>query len=347
MNSKYRSSSFKFTAMLAATLLAAGCAQMPVPVAPKGAEAPRLQPSAQQLDWARRTSIAPEALGEMINKPGFKMVPTELGPFLAYMQLAKPDLRQRIADIARKNIGQPYELFLLGEFPYETYDNQPLFNLEKSDCVVFVEHVYAMALSSSWEEFFWMLQRIRYQEGVIGTATRNHYTEADWNISNRWLVQDITASLAGTGAVSYTMQIDRKAFLKKQFKIDREIPKQRWDEVYLPKEMVAQVAAQLQDGDFVNIISGNEGGKWASHVGLVVVGADGARNIVHSSEPMVSEESLQSFIDRAAAREARNAAAGKTNATRLFGFKFLRLNDKPEVPPMAPQPRPARAVLLD
>jgi hypothetical protein len=337
--------SLRAASLLGAALLAAGCAQLPAS-APKLAPAPKPQPTAQQVEWARRASIAPEAIGEMLNKPWFKMSPTELGPFLAYQQQAKPDLRQRIAELARKNIGQPYELYLLGEFPYETYDSQPLFNLEKSDCVVFVEHVYAMALSSSWEEFFWMLQRIRYQDGVIGTATRNHYTEADWNVSNRWLVQDITASLAGTGAVSYSMQIDRKAFLKKQFKIDREIPKQRWDDVYLPKEMLAQVASQLQDGDFINVISGNEGGKWASHVGLVVIGADGVRNIVHSAEPMVREESLQSFIDRAEARDARNAAAGKNNAARLFGFKLLRLHEKPEAPPMAPQPRPAPAKLL-
>jgi len=119
---------------------------------------------------------------------------------------------------------------------------------------------------------------------------------------------------------------------------------QRWDDVYVPKAMVAEVAAQLNDGDFVNIISGNEGGKWASHVGLIVVGADGVRNILHSSEPVVREESLQSFIARAEARDERNAAAGKTTAARLFGFKFLRLNEQPEVPPMAPQPRPAKPV---
>ena len=28
--------------------------------------------------------------------------------------------------------------------------------------------------------------------GVIGVATRNHYTEADWNPSNRWLVREVT-----------------------------------------------------------------------------------------------------------------------------------------------------------
>jgi hypothetical protein len=33
--------------------------------------------------------------------------------------------------------------------------------------------------------------------GQIGVATRNHFTETDWNPSNRWLVRDITAEVAG------------------------------------------------------------------------------------------------------------------------------------------------------
>jgi hypothetical protein len=81
-------------------------------------------------------------------------------------------LRKRIAAIGRQNIGQQYKLNLLGEFPYQLHDTLPMFSLEQSDCVVFAEHTYAMALSQSWEEFFWMLQRIRYKDGVVGVATR-------------------------------------------------------------------------------------------------------------------------------------------------------------------------------
>ena len=181
----------KTLAALAVTLLLAACAHQPQPPEPP----PQVQPTTAQLDAARRVGLDAAELAGLLNKPLYRMRPAELGRFLAWQQLDQPALRQRIAALARKNIGQPYELFLLGEFPYETYDSQPLFDLTKSDCVVFVEHVYAMALSASWEEFFWMLQRIRYRDGVIGTATRNHYTEADWNIANRWLVQDVTTAL--------------------------------------------------------------------------------------------------------------------------------------------------------
>jgi len=195
-----------------------------------------------------------------------------------------------------------------------------------------------MALSASWAEFFWMLQRIRYRDGVIGVATRNHYTEADWNLANRWLVTDVTATL-GAPTQAYRQRIDRQAFLKKQFKIQRDIPVQNFDDVYIAKQDVAAIEAQLQDGDFVNVISSRGGEAWASHVGLIVTGADGSRHLLHSAEPQVREETLQGFIKRMAERDAGQAGQNKP---QLAGFKFLRLNDSPEPPPMAPQPRPQR-----
>lgn len=327
--------SMKTLASLAVALLLAGCAHhAPAP--------PRIEPSAAQLDAARRAGLPAAELGELLNKPLYQMQPAEVGRFLAWQQLEQPDLRRRIAAIARKNIGQPYELFLLGEFPYETYDAQPLFSLAKSDCVVFVEHTYAMALSASWEEFFWTLQRIRYRDGVIGVATRNHYTEADWNLANGWLVQDVTRTL-GAPTQAYRQRIDRQGFLLKQFKLRRDIPVQDFADAYIAKQDVAAIEAQLQDGDFVNVISSRGGESWASHVGLIVTGADGSRRLLHSAEPQVREETLQGFIQRMAERDARQAGQGKA---QLAGFKFLRLNDAPQVPPMAPQPRPARPAVL-
>jgi hypothetical protein len=208
--------------------------------------------------------------------------------------------------------------------------------------VVFAEHTYAMALADSWEDFFWVLQRIRYRDGIIGVATRNHYTETDWNPQNAWLVKDISAELGGARAMRYTLSVDRSRFLKSRYRIERTIPVEKSEQIFVPKEMVDEIAPQLQEGDFVNVISTKNGAYWASHVGLVVLGADGERHILHSSEPAVREETFASFIQRAAEREARNAAAGKPGQL-LAGFKFLRLNDRPQVPPMAPQPRPGGA----
>jgi hypothetical protein len=315
---------------LACLLLAAaalsGCATSPVPASAPG-------------------PAAPEALEVVLQKQLYQMGPVEAGRYIAWQHQAEPDLRKRIAAIGRKNIGQPYTLNLLGEYPFEVHDALPMFSLDHSDCVVFAEHTYAMALSQSWEEFFWMLQRIRYRDGVIGVKTRNHYTELDWNVANRWLVTDVSAELAGDQVATYGMTVDRARFLKTRHHTDAAIPVETSTQSYVPKERVAAIAGQLQEGDFVNVISTRNGEYWASHVGLVVLGADGERHFLHSSEPKVREETFESFIARAAEREARNAREGK-NGQKLAGFKFLRLNENIVVPPMAPQPRPVSAAAL-
>jgi hypothetical protein len=313
----------RYACLLLAVALA-GCATQPP------------SPAAGSTAQASRGAVPIETI---LQKQVYQMSPVEVGRYVAWAHQAEPDLRKRIAAIGRKNIGQPYRLNLLGEFPYEVHDDLPMFSLDHSDCVVFAEHTYAMALSQSWEEFFWMLQRIRYRDGVIGVATRNHYTEMDWNVANRWLVTDISADLAGPAGPSYAMTVDRARFLKTRHHTERSIPVETSRQAYVGKDQVAAIASQLHEGDFVNVISTRDGEYWASHVGLVVLGPDGERHFLHSSEPQVREETFESFIARAVAREERNRQAGKKGQV-LAGFKFLRLNDNIVVPPMAPQPRP-------
>lgn len=272
----------------------------------------------------------------LLKKQIYQMSPQEVHRYIAHMQQAEPDLRKRIAAIGRQNIGQPYVLNLLGEYPYELHDTLPMFSLTHSDCVVFAEHTYAMAMSKSWEEFFWMLQRIRYKDGVVGVATRNHYTEQDWNVNNGWLVTDISAQLGGENAATYQLKVDRERFLRTRHNTERKIPVQVSTEFYIPTERIHEVLGQLSDGDFVNVISTKNGEYWASHVGLVVTTPDGQRTFLNSAAPMVREETFDAFVQRVRERDAKNGPNGQ----KLAGFKFLRLKDNIVVPPALPQPRP-------
>ncbi len=270
-------------------------------------------------------------------KPLYQFTETEVGAYLDPLQTQVPDLRERILHLARKNIGQPYELYLLGEMPFETHDPQPLYCLSKSDCLVFTEHVYAMALSRDWSSFMRMLQRIRYSDGHIGVATRNHYTEADWNLSNRWLVREITGELAAGTAVKFSQRIDRSKFLLGRYKLKTSLPIQERGDAYLPYAEIGRAAPQLRDGDFINVVRGvvkpgtsvNDtfgGNAWVGHVGLVAHGPDGTLHIIHSAEPAVREETMAQFIAR---ETAHNAERDRTGKARLLGFKFLRLQDDP------------------
>jgi hypothetical protein len=278
-----------------------------------------------------------DTVAPLLEKPLYKFTEAEVDVYLRYLHAEEPDLRRRIIHLARKNIGQPYELYLLGEMPFEPYDPQPLYCLAKSDCVVFSEHTYAMALGRDWPSFMAMLQRLRYRDGRIGVATRNHYTEADWNINNRWLVHDITAEIAGDTGVEFEQKIDRAQFLKSRYGLDVDIPVEKHKDVYVPFNELTRARLELRDGDFVNVVRGTAnrndenaetfgGTAFVGHVGLVAIGADGTVNFLHSSEPEVREEPLVDYIARQNADRDTRLNEGKPV---LLGFKFLRLEENP------------------
>jgi len=287
---------------------------------------PRAPLSDADKKAAKKLGIPEDTLAVLKGRPLYEFTPEEIGQYLAYLHEVQPSLRERIAHLARKNVGQPYQLYLLGEFPFETYDDDPLFALHKSDCVVFSEHMYAMGLSKSWEEFFVFLQRIRYKNGEIGVLTRNHYTEAEWDVNNSWLVEDVSKELAGDAAAPMIARTSHKSFFKNRYGIKVDMPELAIDTWFVPTEKVPDVASHLQNGDFVNLIYGNGKECYASHVGLITRSADGTVNFLHSSPPRVREQPLLEY-NRALAAE--NPDRIKEKRAPFRGFKFLRLRDDP------------------
>jgi len=296
--------------------------------------------SSDQLAACKKLGLEPSEIAALVDKPLYKCSEAEVDKYIRFLSATEPDLRKRIVHLARKNIGQPYELYLLGEMPFEAYDPQPIYCLGKSDCVVFSEHTYAMALSDNWPTFIKTLQRIRYRDGKIGVTTRNHYTEADWNKSNHWLVEDITADVAGDQAKKFHQAIDRKNFFKKRYKLDVDVPVEKFDDVFIPFEAIDRAKPKLQDGDFVNIMRGTVskdapasdlsdtfgGNAWAGHVGMICHGKSGEVHLIHSTVPSVREEPIDEYIARSTKTMKDDDAKGKP---RLLGFKFLRLRDDP------------------
>lgn len=260
-------------------------------------------------------------LEKLKNKPLYKMTPKEIDLYVGHMQKEEPDLRKRVIKLARQNLGQPYDIYLLGEFPYEVHDADPMFHLEKGDCVVFSEHMYAMALGHDWTSFFNWLQRIRYKDGVPGMTTRNHFTEADWNINNQWLVKDVTNELGATTVTQYREKIDRARFFR-NFGIGQDIPVEILDDTYIPAEAIESVGKNLQDGDFINIVRGVGEGVWVGHVGLVAHNDKGEPTIIHSTEPKSVEQTIQSYVEN---NLKLNKVRREKGRAEFKGMKFLRL----------------------
>lgn len=287
----------------------------------------QLPPSWQRwyLETMPNPRLTAEQTSAILQRANFKkfweITPKELDVYLGWAKTSIPDLRSRVVHYARKRVGQPYEMYLLGEFPFELYDPQPLFELSKSDCVVFCEHTYAMALSSNWKEFFSTLQKIRYKDGKIGMLTRNHYTEADWNKNNSWLVHDVTRELGASKVAHYTERIDREKFFAK-FGIGQGIPVEILEDDYIPADVIAEIAPKLKNGDFVNVVRGIGGGVWVGHTGLIAHNEKGEVTLIHSTPPKVVEVPLLQYVNE---NLKKNPERAKKNQAQFLGMKFLRL----------------------
>lgn len=336
---------FPFSLVLAMSLTFMGCttdpetdvsASQPATTAPEPVT--RAEPSREEvvvtgrlgmlleeIETCENLGLDPVEMAALKKRPLYTFNEEEVHKYLRFLHATEPDLRTRVKTLARKNIGQPYEIYLLGEAPFETYDAQPLYCLDRSDCVVFVEHTMAMALGSDWPKFFGLLQRIRYNNGQIGVATRNHYSEADWSPNNDWLVTDISAEVAGDGVASYSMRVDRAAMLHKRWGLDADIPVERLTIDYVPFEETVRALPELQTGDLAFIVRGN-GPKslWVGHMTMVVRTADDAVHLIHSTTPRVKEEPITEYIRRNVEAIPGREASGKA---RFYGFKFLRLNE--------------------
>lgn len=296
----------------------------PAPTLPPSVYSPRANTAVRAV--CERLGLDPEKMAGLDEKPLYTFTEAEVDLYLRFLHEVEPDLARRIIHIGRKNIGQPYEIYLLGEFPFELYDAAPLYSLTHSDCVVFSEHCYAMALAHDWTSFFMLLQRIRYKDGRIGILTRNHYTEADWDRNNSWLVREITDEIGGERVKPFYQKCDRARFFKK-WNLGQDIPVEELRSSYIPGEAVAEIADQLRDGDFVNVIYSSGPGQWASHTGLIARGADGTVNFLHSTKPTVREEPIARYIESRWKNNEQRRAEG--NKSLFVGFKFLRLENDP------------------
>lgn len=276
----------------------------------------------EKMPNPRLTDEQREYVIEKLKKtPLYEMTPKQVDLYVSYMRQAEPDLRKRVVALARQNLGQPYAIYLLGEFPREVYDADPMFCLEEGDCVVFSEHMYAMALGHDWPSFYDWLQKIRYKDGVPGMVTRNHFTEADWDVNNDWLVEDVTTELGATTVTEYTEEIDRARFFR-NFGVGQDIPVQTLEDEYIPAEAISGVLDKLLDGDFVNIVRGVGKGVWVGHVGLIARSDDGTVNMIHSTDPKSVEQPIMGYVND---NLEKNVGRRKRGAAEFQGMKFLRL----------------------
>jgi len=222
---------------------------------------------------------------------------------------------QRMAYYSERFLDAPYEFVCEAEGENGRYETQPLLNLQQVNCMTYCEIVLALSLSTYYEEFFNVLQHIRYRQGIIALATRNHYTMVDWLPANRWCLDDVTNQVGGKDVVRSTRTISHKNFFAGKSISDLPVmlPDRTVTIGYIPLTKLAKHEAALQDGDIVSLIQ-NRSDIFSAHM-LLIIKREGKTFFRHASQSAkkVLDQPLEEYID------------GLSHSPRYQGMSFMRL----------------------
>jgi len=158
-------------------------------------------------------------------------------------------------------------------------DQDALFQTKAFDCLSLVETTIALAATADLAADLRLLNHIRYQDGKVDFALRNHFVESQWIVNNQkdgWL-EDITRSVGSEDAVLVSKQLSPELYRKRKQGGEIELPPERipkgnfhfW---MIPLDKIQAHAAQIPSGtllfvvraDFVSIPTR------ISHVGIIV-----------------------------------------------------------------------------
>lgn len=233
---------------------------------------------------------------------------------------------ERVGYIARKFIGTPYATGTL-----EIRPERVTVNLDSLDCTTFFENVLAMAYTigegrTSWRDFIYNLERIRYRNGELnGYGSRLHYI-CDWFVDNihRGNIEDATRlfprinyivrsiDFMSTNREKYPTLAD-PAELERIKSIEIGYRNHRFPYIKTGDINGKDTRAALRDGDAIALVT-HVKNLDVSHTGFVVM-VDGVPHLLHASSASgkveISSLTLADYLKR----------------NRLLGIRIARLKD--------------------
>jgi hypothetical protein len=200
------------------------------------------------------------------------MSPQEIDALIRETSAKPQTVTEKMNYYSQYFLGTPYAFTCVGDGEYALYEPYPLVNFDSTNCMAYCEHVLALSISDSWDNFFNNLQQIRYKNGMIGMRTRNHYTMGDWLPENNWLLEDVSRKVGGSHTKTVTRTISHTKFFQGKGITDLRHVKQDYKMTidYIPKEAILDVKGNLQNGDIGALIFANKTDIFSAHMWMVM-----------------------------------------------------------------------------
>jgi hypothetical protein len=194
---------------------------------------------------------------------------------------APADVARRVDYISRALLGVRYRANTLIGGPRRA--EQFVVRADAFDCVTYCETVLAAALSRSYSDFETALKRIRYRNGEVTWAERNHYF-AEW--CARAAEIGVCRPLAIEGVVTIEKTVDWNNLGRRQVSM-----------AGVSRATLLANRHLLTSGDIAGFVSRRSNLDYF-HTGLLVVGSNGGMLLRHASQSRarVLEERLDRFL---------------------------------------------------
>lgn len=179
----------------------------------------------------------------------------------------------------------------------ETEPEQLTINMDKTDCILFVEMCLAMVQTvkgdeATFENFCRNTQALRYRGGEVdGYASRNHYTSG-WILQGEknGIFKEVTKYLGGspldqkfsfmsTHPDSYKQLADNPGAIVGILKVEKELEGHNY--WYLPQSHIADLAKGIKEGDIICFVT-PVGGLDIGHVAIACE-KNGEMHFIHAS----------------------------------------------------------------
>ena len=179
----------------------------------------------------------------------------------------------------------------------ETEPEQLTVNMDKTDCILFVEMCLAMVQTvkgdeATFENFCQNTQALRYRGGEVdGYASRNHYTSG-WILQGEknGIFKEVTKYLGGspldqkfsfmsTHPDSYKQLADNPGAIVGILKVEKELEGHNY--WYLPQSHIADLAKGIKEGDIICFVT-PVGGLDIGHVAIACE-KNGEMHFIHAS----------------------------------------------------------------
>ena len=223
---------------------------------------------------------------------------------------------------ANSSWARPTSIGALGEGPDGEFDRDPLIRFDAFDCTTFVETVMALSLDSDLDSAMRTLQKIRYKDGQIGYATRNHFIELDWVPNNvrAGYLRDITSDVAGRNALEIHKTISKRQWylrkspasleggfaedekqrlVPKMQHLGEQFPDERATLIVLPVKALPLALANIPSGTIANLVHVDQRDKETivSHQVFLIKKSDGWY-VRHAASDKAVEDDPIDILDR-------------------------------------------------